>query len=143
LTLSRLNHWLPKGEDAPEIMQGTEDVAHPIAAAHLPEAASVFDAATALDTATDMVDPQPTLVELLVSHVLLPREFLPQIGINSLVYPEGLPIQMDPLSIPSYSFHGAHMECTTLFSGLLQLWAVLDGPLWASMTCSALPVRRP
>jgi hypothetical protein len=30
----------------------------------------------------DMVDPQPTLVELLVSHVLLPREVLPQIGIN-------------------------------------------------------------
>ena len=33
--------------------------------------------------AMDMVDPQPTLVELLVSHVLLPREFLPQIEINS------------------------------------------------------------
>ena len=30
-----------------------------------------------------MVDPQPTLVELLVRHVLLPREFLPQIEINS------------------------------------------------------------
>jgi hypothetical protein len=31
----------------------------------------------------DMTDPQPTLVYLLVSHGLLPREFLPQIGINS------------------------------------------------------------
>ena len=51
---------------------------------HLPEAASVFDAATALDTAIDMVDPQPTLVERLVRHVLLPREFLPQIEINSI-----------------------------------------------------------
>jgi hypothetical protein len=30
-----------------------------------------------------------------------------------LVYPEGLPIQMDPSSIPSYSFHGAHMDITT------------------------------
>src|SRR5262249_44576217 len=30
-----------------------------------------------------------------------------------LVYPEGLPVQLDPSSIPSYSFHGAHMECTT------------------------------
>jgi len=30
-----------------------------------------------------MVDPQPTLVELLVRHVLLPRELLPQIEINS------------------------------------------------------------
>ena len=33
----------------------------------------------------DMVDPQPTLVELLDSHVLLPREFLPQIGISSYI----------------------------------------------------------
>jgi hypothetical protein len=30
-----------------------------------------------------MVDPQPRLVELLVRHVLLPREFLTQIEINS------------------------------------------------------------
>jgi len=29
-----------------------------------------------------MVDPQPTLVELLVRHVLLRRELLPQIEIN-------------------------------------------------------------
>jgi len=73
------------GEDEPGILQGTAEVPHPIAAAPLPEAASVFDTATALDTAMDMVDPQPPLVELLVSHVLLPREFLPQIGINSIV----------------------------------------------------------
>jgi hypothetical protein len=33
----------------------------------------------------DMTDLQPTLVDLLVSHGLLPREFLPQIGINSNV----------------------------------------------------------
>ena len=32
----------------------------------------------------DMVDPQPTLVDLLVRHVLLPRELLPQIEINSI-----------------------------------------------------------
>jgi hypothetical protein len=51
-----------KGEEEPGIMQGTADVTHPIAAAHLPEAASVFDAATALDTAMDMVDPQSTLI---------------------------------------------------------------------------------
>ena len=30
-----------------------------------------------------------------------------------LVDPEGLPISMDPASIPSYSFHGAHMDITT------------------------------
>jgi len=51
----------------------------------LPEATVVFDAATALDTARDMADLQPTRVELLVSHVRLPREFLPQIGINSTI----------------------------------------------------------
>src|SRR5215471_16702948 len=33
--------------------------------------------------------------------------------IGYLVYPKGLPVQLDPSSIPSYSFHGAHMECTT------------------------------
>ena len=42
----------------------------------------------------DMVDPQPTLVELLVRHVLLPCALLPQIEINSLddahlISPEG------------------------------------------------------
>jgi hypothetical protein len=71
------------GADKPGIMEGTAEVPHPIADAHLPEAASVFDAATALDTVMDLVAPQPTLVELLVRHVRLPREFLPQIGINS------------------------------------------------------------
>jgi len=70
-----------KGEDEPGMRPGTADVPHPIAAAHLPEAASVCDAATALDTAMDIVDPQPILVERLVSQVLLPREVLPQIGI--------------------------------------------------------------
>src|SRR6516164_914444 len=30
-----------------------------------------------------------------------------------LVYPEGLPIQMDPSSMPSYSFYDAHMDSTT------------------------------
>src|SRR5262249_46369005 len=31
-----------------------------------------------------------------------------------LVYPEELPVQLDHWSIPSYSFHGAHMDITTL-----------------------------
>jgi hypothetical protein len=65
-------------------MEGTAEVPHPIADAHLPEAASVIDAAPALDTVRDMVAPQPTLVALLVRQVRLPREFLPQIGINSI-----------------------------------------------------------
>jgi hypothetical protein len=65
------------------MMAGTTEVSHQIAAAHLPETASVFDAATALDPIMGMVDPQPTLVELLVRHLLLPRKILPQIEINS------------------------------------------------------------
>ena len=64
-------------------MVGTADVPYQIADAHLPSAVSVFEAATALDTAMPMADPQLTLVELLVRHGLLPRERLPQIEINS------------------------------------------------------------
>src|SRR5262249_28718788 len=63
--------------------KSTADVPHQSADAHLPEATAVLDAATALDTALDMIDPQLTLVELLVHHVLLPRALLPQIEINS------------------------------------------------------------
>ena len=66
-------------------MEGTAEVPHPIADVHLPEAAAVFDAATALDTAMDMVAPQPTLVELVVRHVRLPRALLPHSEINSTV----------------------------------------------------------
>jgi hypothetical protein len=65
-------------------MEGIPDVSHQSADAPLPEVAVVFDAATALDTAMDMLAPQPTLVEdLLVRHGLLPRTLLPQIEINS------------------------------------------------------------
>ena len=72
-----IQSWAATGEDEAGIMEGTADVPHQIADAHLPEVASVFDAVTALDTAMDMVDPQPTLVELLGRHVLLPHELLP------------------------------------------------------------------
>ena len=82
MSLSRFNPWLPRGQAHPAVVQGTAEVPHPSAVAHLPEAAAVFDAATTLDTATAMVDPPP-LVERLVRHGLLPREFLPQIEINS------------------------------------------------------------
>src|SRR5215510_3009782 len=63
--------------------ESTAEVPHQIAAAHLPEAASVCDAATAPDTTLAMLDPQPTLVELLGRHVLLPHALLLQIEINS------------------------------------------------------------
>jgi hypothetical protein len=57
-------------------VQGTTEFHDQSADAHLSEAAAVFDAATALDRALDMVEPQPTLVERLVRHVLLPRALL-------------------------------------------------------------------
>ena len=41
-------------------------------------------------------------------HKITWPEFRP-----SLPPGQGLPIQMDPSSIPSYSFHGAHMDITT------------------------------
>jgi hypothetical protein len=86
MKLISIPSWAATGDDEPGMREGTAEIPHPIAAAHLPAAAAVCDAATALDTARDMVDPQPTLGKLLVRHVLLPREFLPQIEINSRDY---------------------------------------------------------
>ena len=57
-------------------MQGTTDVHHEIADALLPQADPVFDDATALHTAVHVFDPQPTAIECLVGHVLLPCELL-------------------------------------------------------------------
>ena len=62
LSLSRLNHWLPGREAHPEVVQGTADFHDDIADALLPQAHPVFHDATALDTAVDVLDPQPTLV---------------------------------------------------------------------------------
>src|SRR3954471_19337852 len=39
LSLSRLNHWLPRGQADPEVMQGTADFHHAITNALLPQAA--------------------------------------------------------------------------------------------------------
>ena len=76
LSLSRLNHRLPRGQAHPEIMQGTAQFHHQIADTLLPQAHPVLHDAAALDTTVDMLDPQPTLVEHLVRPLLLPRELL-------------------------------------------------------------------
>src|SRR4051812_9607535 len=70
LSLSRLNHWLPRGQADPEVMQGTADFHYDIPDALLPQADPVFDDATALDTAVDMLDPQSAGVERLVGSLL-------------------------------------------------------------------------
>ena len=51
-------------------MQGTADFHHAIPDALLPQADAVFDNATALDTAVDMLDPQSAGVERLVGPLL-------------------------------------------------------------------------
>ena len=50
-------------------MQGTTDFHHQIANARLPQADPVLHDTTALDTAVDMLDPQPTLVQRLTEVV--------------------------------------------------------------------------
>ena len=57
-------------------MQGTAEFHHQIADTFLPQADPVFDDAAALDTVVDMLDPQPTLVQRLVRHLLRQRELL-------------------------------------------------------------------
>ena len=57
-------------------MLGTAEFHDQIADALLPQADPVFDDATALYTAVDMLDPQPTLVQPLVGSVLLRRQLL-------------------------------------------------------------------
>jgi hypothetical protein len=57
-------------------VQRTAEFHHQITDTSFPQTEAVFDDATALHTAVDMLDPQPTLVQRLVRHVLLPRELL-------------------------------------------------------------------
>jgi len=71
VSLSRLNHWLPRVKTHPEIMQRTADFHDEIADALLPQTDPVFDDATTLHTAVDMLDPQPTAVQRLVGELLL------------------------------------------------------------------------
>jgi hypothetical protein len=57
-------------------VQGTAEFHHEITDALLPQADPAFDDATTLDTAVDMLDPEPTLVERLVGEVLLSCQLL-------------------------------------------------------------------
>ena len=51
-------------------MQGTANFHDDIADALFPQPDPIFDDAATLDTAVDMLDPQPTLVEFLVGQLL-------------------------------------------------------------------------
>src|SRR5438445_11214873 len=76
LSLSRLNHRLPRGQAHPEVVQGTAQFHHEIPDASLPQTDPVFDNAAALDTTVHMLDPQPPLVEYLVGPLLLQGQLL-------------------------------------------------------------------
>ena len=57
LSLSRLNHRLPRAQTDPEVMQGTAEFHHQITDAFFPQADPVLHDPTALDAAVDMLDP--------------------------------------------------------------------------------------
>ena len=65
-----------RASGAPGSYAGHSRVPSPDRGHPLPQADAVFDDATALDTAVDMLDPQPTLVQGLVGQVLLQRQLL-------------------------------------------------------------------
>src|SRR5687768_12747078 len=74
LSLSRLNHWLPRTQAHPKVVQGTAQFHHEIADTLLPQSDPVLHDATALDTAVDMLDPEPSIVECLVGPLLFPGQ---------------------------------------------------------------------
>ena len=76
MSLSRLNHWLPRGQTHPEIVQGTAEFHHQITDPLLPQADPVLHDTAALDTAVDVLDAQPPLVEPLIGSFLLPGQYL-------------------------------------------------------------------
>src|SRR5712691_3372592 len=76
MSLSRLNHRLPRGQAHSEVMQGTAEFHHQIANALFPQTDPIFHNATTLDAAVDMLDPQPTVVQGLVGPFLLQRQLL-------------------------------------------------------------------
>src|SRR5437016_10555127 len=76
VSLSRLNHRLPRGQTHPEVVEGAAEFHHEITDASLPQADEVFDNAAALDTTVHMLDPPPPLVEYLVGQLLLQGQLL-------------------------------------------------------------------
>ena len=57
LSLCRLNHWLPRTQAHPEVVERTAQFHHEVTDALLPEAVPIFHDATALDTAIDVLNP--------------------------------------------------------------------------------------
>ena len=70
LSSSRLHHGQPRVQAHPEIVQSTTELHHQVTDTLLPQAHPVFHNTAALDTAVDMLNPQPALVQRLVCAVL-------------------------------------------------------------------------
>jgi len=70
VSLSRLNHGLPRSQAHPEVVEGTAEFHHAITDTRLPQADPIFHNATTFEAAVDMLDPPP-LVERLVGPLLL------------------------------------------------------------------------
>jgi hypothetical protein len=73
LSLSRLNHGLPRGQAHPEVVQGTTALQHQITDALHPQAHPVWHAATARDAPVARLAPEPPLGPGRVRQVLLQR----------------------------------------------------------------------
>ena len=78
LSLSRLNHWLPRIQARSEVVQGTAEFHHQVTDPLLPQADAVLHDTTALDAAVDMLDPEPPLIEYLVGPLLLQGQPAPR-----------------------------------------------------------------
>src|SRR5262249_20576247 len=76
LSLSRLNHWLPRGQANTEVMQRTTEFHHQIAPTLLPQADAVFHNATALDPTVDMRHAQAAIVQRLIGPLLCQGKLL-------------------------------------------------------------------
>jgi hypothetical protein len=63
LSLSRLDHRLPRPQAHSKIMQRTADLHHQIADALLPQPNPILDDATALDTTIDMLNPKTAVMQ--------------------------------------------------------------------------------
>jgi len=72
LSLSRLNHWLPRGQAHPEGVQGTAEFHHQITDPLLPQAEPVLHDTAVRDTPVDVLDAQPSRVERLGAPVVAP-----------------------------------------------------------------------
>ena len=77
LSLSRFNHWLPRAQAHPDVVEGAAAFHHASPDACLPQAEAVFDHAAALAPPVPRLAPPPPLGESLVGQGGLQGQLLP------------------------------------------------------------------